>query len=100
MTQRMDALNKANLHRYERAKVKRRIYALPPKESKEAVAELFLNPPKFMHTMKVADLLKAGRRMGPQMTRRWMRKANISDVTTIECLTKRQTTALVGVLRG
>lgn len=91
----MDALQKANRIRTERAHLKQRM-----KARKENVLELILEPPQYIETMKIFDLLLATPKYGRIKTKKTLQLSRISDSKTVGGLSKRQRTELVWRMNG
>jgi hypothetical protein len=91
----MAALLEANRIRTERAQLKRRM-----KARKENVLELLLEPPGYIETMKVFDLLLATPKYGKVKTKKVLQLSRISDSKTIGGLSARQRTELVWRMNG
>ncbi len=94
LKQRKEALKKANDVRTQRARVKRDI-----KAGRRQVHELLANPPEFLETAKVADLLIQVPKFGRVKVQRALTYCRISPSKTIGGLSERQRTELVTYMR-
>ena len=94
LDQRMEALNKANNIRSKRAKLKRDL-----KAGKANIQTLLLDPPKYVETAKVLDMLLAVPKYGRVKTNRILNQCRISPSKTIGGLSERQRSELVTQLR-
>lgn len=94
LTQRMDALNRANEIRTLRAKLKRDL-----KAGRVKIYKILLDPPWYVLTMKVMDLLLAVPKYGRVKVNRVFTTCRISASKTIGGLSERQRTELIEVLR-
>jgi hypothetical protein len=93
LTQRMDALQRANEIRTKRADLKRDLH-----DGKVSIHDLLLVPPEYVHSAKVFDLLMAAPRFGRVKTDKVMRLCRISPSKSIGGLSPRQRTELVSTL--
>jgi hypothetical protein len=94
LTQRMDALKRANQIRSERARLKRDL-----KASRAQIHPLLLDPPDYLLTAKVFDLLLAVPKYGRVKVNRILTHCRISPSKTIGGLSERQRNELVSYLR-
>ena len=94
LTQRMEALRRANEIRTERAKLKREL-----KAGRAQIHPLLLDPPEYLQTAKVFDLLLAVPKYGRVKVNRILTQCRISPRKTIGGLSQRQRTELVSYLR-
>jgi hypothetical protein len=94
LTQRMDALKRANDIRTQRARLKRDL-----KEGRTQIQGLLLDPPEYLLTAKVFDLLLAVPKYGRVKTNRILNQCRISPSKTIGGLSERQRAELVAQLR-
>ena len=94
LTQRMDALKRANEIRTRRARLKRDL-----KAGKVKVQGLLLDPPEYLQTAKVFDLLLAVPKYGRVKANRILNQCRISPSKTIGGLSERQRNELVSYLR-
>lgn len=92
--QRMDALQQANLIRTRRAQLKRDL-----KASRMSIHKLLLEPPDYVHTAKVFDMLLAVPKYGRVKVNKILAQCRISPSKTIGGLSERQRTELVSMLR-
>ena len=93
-TQRMDALKRANEIRTERARLKRDL-----KAGRAQIQTLLLDPPEYLLTAKVFDLLLAVPKYGRVKANRILTQCRISPSKTIGGLSERQRNELVSYLR-
>jgi hypothetical protein len=94
LTQRMDALQRANEIRTRRASLKREL-----KAGRTQIHGLLLNPPEYLQTAKVFDLLLAVPKYGRVKVNRILTQCRISPSKTIGGLSERQRGELVSYLR-
>jgi hypothetical protein len=94
LTQRMDALKRANEIRTERARLKRDL-----KAGRIQIHGLLLDPPEYLATAKVFDLLLAVPKYGRVKVNRILTHCRISPSKTIGGLSERQRNELVSYLR-
>ncbi len=94
LTQRMEALRRANEIRTERARLKRDL-----KAGRSQIHGLLLDPPDFLQTAKVFDLLLAVPKYGRVKVNRILNVCRISPSKTIGGLSQRQRNELVSYLR-
>ncbi len=94
LTQRKEALKKANDVRTQRARIKREI-----KAGQRKVHELLVNPPECLETAKVIDLLLQVPKVGRVKANRALTACRISSSKTIGGLSERQRTELVNYMR-
>jgi hypothetical protein len=92
--QRMDALAKANDIRSRRAKLKRDL-----KAGRTPIHELLLDPPEYLATAKVFDLLLAVPKYGRVKVTKILSQCRISPSKTIGGLSERQRRELVDLMR-
>lgn len=92
--QRMDALARANEIRSRRATLKRDLTA-----GRKSIHELLLEPPEYVETAKVFDMLLAVPKYGRVKANKVLSQARISPSKTIGGLSVRQRTELVSMLR-
>ena len=93
LTQRREALEKANVVRSERAQLKRDL-----KAGKCKIHTLLRDPPESIHTMKVFDILVAVPKYGRVKVNRILKDCRISPSKTISGLTARQRDDLVKLM--
>ncbi len=94
LTQRMEALRRANEIRTRRAELKRQL-----KAGRTQIHGLLLDPPEYLQTAKVSDLLLAVPKYGRVKVNRILTQCRISPSKTIGGLSQRQRTELVSYLR-
>jgi hypothetical protein len=94
LTQRMEALRRANEIRTQRARLKRDL-----KGSRIQIHGLLLDPPDYLLTAKVFDLLLAVPKYGRVKVNRILTHCRISPSKTIGGLSERQRNELVSYLR-
>ncbi|HEX8649157.1 MAG TPA: integration host factor, actinobacterial type [Thermoleophilaceae bacterium] len=94
LTQRMEALQRANQIRTRRAELKRDL-----KAGRKQIHPLLLDPPEYLQTAKVFDLLLAVPKYGRVKVNRILTQCRISPSKTIGGLSQRQRTELVSYLR-
>lgn len=92
--QRMDALGIANVVRTKRANLKKDI-----KAGRVSVLSLLMEPPEWLETMKVFDLLIAAPKYGRVKTNKILQTCRISPSKTVGGLSDRQRAEMVGYLR-
>ena len=93
-TQRMEALKRANEIRTQRARLKRDL-----KAGRAQIQALLLDPPEYLLTAKVFDLLLAVPKYGRVKANRILTQCRISPSKTIGGLSERQRNELVSYLR-
>lgn len=94
LTQRMEALKRANDIRTQRARLKRDL-----KAGRAQIQALLLDPPEYLLTAKVFDLLLAVPKYGRVKANRILTQCRISPSKTIGGLSERQRNELVSYLR-
>jgi hypothetical protein len=94
LVQRMDALGKANEIRTRRAQLKRDL-----KSGRMSIHKLLLQPPEWIETAKVLDMLLAVPKYGRVKANKILTQCRISPSKTIGGLSERQRTELVQMLR-
>ncbi len=94
LTQRMDALQRANEIRSRRAQLKRDL-----KAGRASIHDLLADPPEFVETAKVFDILLAVPKYGRVKVNKVLTTCRISPSKTIGGLSERQRTELVALLR-
>jgi hypothetical protein len=90
----MDALQRANAIRTRRAQLKRDL-----KAGRQSVHNLLLDPPQYVETAKVFDMLLAVPKYGRVKVNKVLTSCRISPSKTIGGLSERQRTELVAMLR-
>jgi hypothetical protein len=91
--QRLAALERANDIRARRARLKRELRA-----GRVLVAPLLLEPPEYIDSMKVFDLLLAMPHWGGVKANRLLSRAGVSPSKTIGGLSERQRRELAGMV--
>jgi hypothetical protein len=91
--QREDALRRATAVRSQRAKLKRDI-----KAGRCAIDEVLTDPPAFVLTAKVADLLLAQPKYGPVKVDKLLSRCHIASAKTMGGLSERQRNELAALL--
>ena len=94
LVQRMEALQRANDIRSRRAALKRDL-----KAGRQPIHELLLDPPDYLMTAKVFDLLLAVPKYGRVKVNKVLSQCRISPSKTLGGLSERQRGELVGLLR-
>jgi hypothetical protein len=94
LTQRMDALERANEIRTARASLKKDL-----KAGRVEVTGLILDPPEWIATMKLFDLLISVPKYGRTKVNRILTQCRISPSKTIGGLSERQRGELVSYMR-
>jgi hypothetical protein len=94
LVQRMEALQRANQIRTRRAQLKRDLRA-----GRSSVHQLLLEPPDWVETAKVFDMLLAVPKYGRVKVNKILQQCRISPSKTIGGLSERQRAELVGMLR-
>ena len=90
----MDALNRANEIRTKRAQLKRDL-----KGGRTSIHDLLSNPPDYLETAKVFDMLLAVPKYGRVKVNKILVQCRISPSKTIGGLSARQRDELVAALR-
>jgi hypothetical protein len=91
--QRMDALARANEVRSQRAQLKRDL-----KAARHSIHQLLLDPPEYVETANVFDMLLAVPKYGRVKVNRILTHCRISPSKTIGGLSERQRAELVSML--
>jgi hypothetical protein len=94
LLQRMDALQRANEIRTRRAQLKKDL-----KGGRVSIHTLLLDPPEYLQTAKVFDMLLAVPKYGRVKTNKVLQQCRISPSKTIGGLSQRQRSELVSLLR-
>lgn len=94
LVQRMDALGKANDIRVERAEFKRDL-----KAGRKTAHDYLLDPPDWLKTMKVVDLLLALPKYGRVKVNKILAQCHMSPTKTLGGMSARQRAELVSMLR-
>ena len=92
LDQRMEALKRANDIRVKRAKLKKDL-----KDGRVRVEQILRNPPEYVETAKVFDILMAVPKFGRVKAARFLNQARISQAKTVGGLSERQRAELVGL---
>ena len=92
--QRMEALQRANEIRTSRAQLKRDL-----KSGRASIHRLLLDPPAWVETAKVFDMLLAVPKYGRVKANKVLTQCRISPSKTIGGLSERQRSELVTMLR-
>src|ERR1700756_6043740 len=88
--QRMDALKRANDVRVKRARLKK-----DRKDGRVHIEQILGNPPEYVSTAKVIDILMAVPKFGRVKAARFLNTCRISQSKTVAGLSERQRTALI-----
>lgn len=94
LDQRMEALKRANDIRVKRAKLKKDL-----KEGQVGIEQILRNPPEYVSTAKVFDILMAVPKFGRVKAARFLNQCRISQAKTVGGLSERQRAELVGLFR-
>src|SRR4051794_6531870 len=94
LDQRMEALKRANDIRTARAKLKKDL-----KANRASIQTILLDPPEYVQTAKVFDMLLAVPKYGRVKTNRILNQCRISPSKTIGGLSERQRAELISQLR-
>ncbi len=92
LDQRMDALRRANEIRVRRAQLKKDL-----KNGRARIEDILRNPPGYVETAKVFDMLMAVPKFGRVKAARFLNQARISQAKTVGGLSERQRSELVGL---
>lgn len=95
LDQRMDALRRANDVRVKRAQLKKDL-----KSGRVHVEEILSDPPEFVGTAKVFDVLLAVPKLGRVKATRFLNQCRISQSKTVAGLSERQRQELVALFRS
>src|SRR3982750_2836872 len=90
LDQRMDALRRANDVRVRRAKLKKDL-----KEGRVRIQVILGNPPEYVETAKVIDILMAVPKFGRVKAARFLNTCRISQSKTVGWLSDRQRAELI-----
>ena len=88
----MDALKRANDVRVKRAKLKKDL-----KEGSVRIEKILGNPPEYVSTAKVIDILMAVPKFGRVKAARFLNTCRISQSKTVGGLSDRQRAELIGL---
>lgn len=94
LDQRKDALQRANDVRIRRAQLKRDL-----KDGRVTIGDVLREPPDYLLTAKVADLLLAVPRLGRVKVNRLLTVCRVAQSKTVGGLSERQRTELVELVR-
>jgi hypothetical protein len=94
LDQRMEALKRANDIRTARAKLKKDL-----KANRASIQAILMDPPEYVLTAKVFDMLLAVPKYGRVKTNRILNQCRISPSKTIGGLSERQRAELISQLR-
>ena len=94
LDQRRDALRRANEIRVRRAQLKKDL-----KSGSARIEGVLLDPPEYVETAKVIDILMAVPKFGRVKAARFLNQCRISQSKTVGGLSERQRTELVQLLR-
>jgi hypothetical protein len=94
LDQRMEALRRANEIRVRRAQLKKDL-----KAGTVQIEEILRNPPEYVETAKVFDILMAVPKFGRVKAARFLNQCRISQSKTVGGLSDRQRAELVALLR-
>jgi len=92
LDQRMDALKRANDIRVRRAKLKKDL-----KDGRVQIESILNEPPDYVETAKVIDILMAVPKFGRVKAARFLNTCRISQSKTVGGLSDRQRAELVGL---
>ena len=92
LDQRMDALKRANDIRVRRAQLKKDL-----KDGIVQIESILLDPPEYVSTAKVLDMLMAVPKFGQVKAKRYLNQCRISESKTVGGLSDRQRTELIGL---
>jgi len=92
LDQRMEALKRANDIRVRRAQLKRDL-----KDGRAQVEVILVDPPEYVETAKVFDILMAVPKFGRVKAARFLNQCRISQSKTVGGLSERQRTELIGL---
>jgi len=94
LAQRLDALNRANIVRVRRATLKKDL-----KAGRVVVVDLIAEPPEYIDTMKLFDLVLATPKYGRVKVNKILTQCRISPSKTVGGLSERQRDELVRLIR-
>ena len=89
----MDALKRANDIRVRRAKLKKDL-----KDGRVKIEKILQNPPEYVSTAKVFEMLLAVPKFGRVKAARFLNQCRISQSKTVGGLSDRQRAELIGLL--
>jgi hypothetical protein len=88
----MEALKRANDIRVRRAQLKKDL-----KTGKVRIDQILQNPPEYVSTAKVFDILMAVPKFGRVKAARFLNQCRISQAKTVGGLSERQRAELIGL---
>jgi hypothetical protein len=91
----MDALKRANDVRVKRAKLKKDL-----KDGKVHIEQILGNPPEYVSTAKVIDILMAVPKFGRVKATKFLQTCKISPSKTVGGLSDRQRGELIGLFNS
>ena len=94
LDQRMEALRRANEIRVRRAQLKKDL-----KAGTTQIEDILRDPPAYVETAKVIDILMAVPKFGRVKAARFLNQCRISQSKTVGGLSERQRAELVSLLR-
>jgi hypothetical protein len=94
LDQRMEALKRANDIRVQRARLKKEL-----KDGRASIEAVLLDPPDYVGTAKVIDMLMAVPKFGRVKAARLLNQCRISQSKTVGGLSDRQRAELVALFR-
>lgn len=92
LDQRMEALKRANDIRVKRAQLKKDL-----KAGRVQIEEILGDPPEYVETAKVFDMLMAVPKFGRVKAARFLNQCRISQSKTVGGLSERQRAELIGL---
>jgi hypothetical protein len=92
LDQRMEALQRANDIRVRRAQLKKDL-----KDGRANIDSILLDPPDYVSTAKVFDMLMAVPKFGRVKAARFLNQCRISQSKTVGGLSERQRAELIGL---
>jgi S13-like H2TH domain len=92
LDQRMEALKRANDIRVRRAQLKKDL-----KEGHAQIEDILLDPPEYVSTAKVFDMLMAVPKLGRVKAGRFLNQCRISQSKTVGGLSERQRAELIAL---
>ena len=92
LDQRMEALKRANDIRVKRAQLKKDL-----KLGQMRIDDILRDPPEYVSTAKVLDMLMAVPKFGQVKAKRYLNQCRISESKTVGGLSERQRTELIGL---
>ncbi len=94
LDQRMEALKRANDVRVQRAQLKRDL-----KSGTVRIGEILTDPPEYVSTAKVFDMLMSVPKFGRVKAARFLNQCRISQSKTVGGLSERQRAELIGLFK-